>query len=32
MTSDEVGSTVAPEDIECADGSIVLDDVGDAPR
>jgi len=29
VLSDEVGSTVAPEDIECADGSIVLDDVGD---
>ena len=29
LLSDEVGSTVAPEDIECADGSIVLDDVGD---
>lgn len=29
VLSDEVGSTIAPEDIECADGSIVLDDVGD---
>ena len=29
VLSDEIGSTVAPEDIECADGSIVLDDVGD---
>jgi hypothetical protein len=29
VLSDEVGATILPEDIECADGSIVLDDVGD---
>lgn len=29
VLSDEVGATIAPEDIECAEGSIVLDDVGD---
>lgn len=29
VLSDEIGATIAPEDIECAEGSIVLDDVGD---
>ena len=29
VLSDEVGAEILPEDIECADGSIVLDDVGD---
>jgi hypothetical protein len=29
VLSAEVGSTIVPEDIECAEGSVVLDDVGD---
>jgi len=29
VLSEEVGATIVPEDIECADGSIVLDDAGD---
>jgi hypothetical protein len=29
VLSDEVGATILPEDIECAEGSVVLDDVGD---
>jgi len=29
VLSDEVGATIASDDIECAEGSIVLDDVGD---
>ncbi len=29
VLSDEVGATILPEDIECAEGSIVLDAVGD---
>lgn len=29
VLSAEVGSTIVPEDIECAEGSIVLDDIGD---
>ena len=29
VLSDEVGATIQPDDIECADGSIVLDDAGD---
>ena len=29
VLSDEIGATIAADDIECAEGSIVLDDVGD---
>ncbi len=29
VLSEEVGATILPDDIECAEGSIVLDDVGD---
>ncbi len=29
LLSDEVGATILPEDIECPEGSVVLDDVGD---
>lgn len=29
VLSEEVGATILPEDIECPEGSIVLDDVGD---
>jgi hypothetical protein len=29
VLSDEVGVTIVPEDIQCADGSVVLDDAGD---
>jgi hypothetical protein len=29
LLSEEFGATILPEDIECAEGSIVLDDVGD---
>ncbi len=29
VLSEEVGATILPEDIECAEGSVVIDDVGD---
>ena len=29
VLSAEVGATIEPEDIECAEGNVVLDDVGD---
>ena len=29
LLSDQVGAAVLPDDIECAEGSVVLDDVGD---
>jgi hypothetical protein len=29
VLSEEIGATILPEDIDCGDGSVVLDDVGD---